>query len=137
MACGSQVVRGHGKERKAHQPSPASAWATPRSVLTYSPYVCPLTPFPLHVGLLLRPWNISCFSAHASTLNTVHYTSRLSTLAITTLDLPTHPPGGLRRPPLLATCCYQERWMPEAARRVGRSSVVMARAESRERSAVY
>ncbi|MPC91861.1 hypothetical protein E2C01_086922 [Portunus trituberculatus] len=27
-------------------------------------------------------------------------------------------------------------WMPEASRRVGRSSVVMARAESRERNAV-
>ncbi|MPC83681.1 hypothetical protein E2C01_078396 [Portunus trituberculatus] len=106
----------------------------------------------------------------------------LRILAITTLDLPTHPPGGLRCPPLLATCCpspclclleedrpattpviptqdyprrgswpvflkkvqvrrrtagYQERWTPEAAKRVGRSSVVMARVESQERSAVY
>ncbi|MPC62656.1 hypothetical protein E2C01_056745 [Portunus trituberculatus] len=31
--------------------------------------------------------------------------SQLSVLAIITLDTPTHPPGGLRRPPLLATCC--------------------------------
>ncbi|MPC11030.1 hypothetical protein E2C01_003683 [Portunus trituberculatus] len=31
--------------------------------------------------------------------------SRLSALAITTLDMPTHPPGGLRRPLLLVTCC--------------------------------
>ncbi|MPC55155.1 hypothetical protein E2C01_049086 [Portunus trituberculatus] len=29
----------------------------------------------------------------------------LSALAIITLDMPTHPPGGLRCPPLLATCC--------------------------------
>ncbi|MPC25412.1 hypothetical protein E2C01_018523 [Portunus trituberculatus] len=31
--------------------------------------------------------------------------SRLSGLAIIILDMPIHPPGGLRRPPLLATCC--------------------------------
>ncbi|MPD03304.1 hypothetical protein E2C01_098936 [Portunus trituberculatus] len=31
--------------------------------------------------------------------------SWLSALAIITLDIPTHPPGGLRRPPLLVTCC--------------------------------
>ncbi|MPD05934.1 hypothetical protein E2C01_101706 [Portunus trituberculatus] len=31
--------------------------------------------------------------------------SRLSALAITTLGMPTRPPGGLRHPPLLATCC--------------------------------
>ncbi|MPC72725.1 hypothetical protein E2C01_067037 [Portunus trituberculatus] len=31
--------------------------------------------------------------------------SRLSALAIITLDMPTHPPGGLSSPPLLATCC--------------------------------
>ncbi|MPC76863.1 hypothetical protein E2C01_071297 [Portunus trituberculatus] len=31
--------------------------------------------------------------------------SRLSALSIITLDIPTHPPHGLRRPPLLATCC--------------------------------
>ncbi|MPC85298.1 hypothetical protein E2C01_080067 [Portunus trituberculatus] len=29
----------------------------------------------------------------------------LSAPAIITLDVPTHPPGGLRRPPFLATCC--------------------------------
>ncbi|MPC18592.1 hypothetical protein E2C01_011480 [Portunus trituberculatus] len=34
------------------------------------------------------------------------------------------------------TAGCQEGWMPEATRRVGRSSVEMARAESRERSAV-
>ncbi|MPC81151.1 hypothetical protein E2C01_075755 [Portunus trituberculatus] len=31
--------------------------------------------------------------------------SELSVLAITTLDVPTHPPGGLRRPPFQATWC--------------------------------
>ncbi|MPD05333.1 hypothetical protein E2C01_101072 [Portunus trituberculatus] len=31
--------------------------------------------------------------------------SRLSALAITTLDLPSLLAGGLRHPPLLATCC--------------------------------
>ncbi|MPC13552.1 hypothetical protein E2C01_006290 [Portunus trituberculatus] len=31
--------------------------------------------------------------------------SWLSALAIITLDMHTHPPGSLRRPPLLATCC--------------------------------
>ncbi|MPC33397.1 hypothetical protein E2C01_026746 [Portunus trituberculatus] len=77
----------HGKERKAHQPSPASALATPRSVLTCTTYVCLMTPSALGVGLPLRPWNISCFSAHASTLNTLHYASQLSALAITTLNL--------------------------------------------------
>ncbi|MPD00190.1 hypothetical protein E2C01_095648 [Portunus trituberculatus] len=103
MTLGSQVVRGHGKERKAHQPLPASIWATPCSVLTCTAYVCFVTLSALGVGLPLRPWNI-CFNAHASTLNTLHYASRLSTLAITTLNLPTHPPGGLRHPSLLATC---------------------------------
>ncbi|MPC82128.1 hypothetical protein E2C01_076774 [Portunus trituberculatus] len=50
------------------------------------------------------PWNISCFNAHASILNILHYATGL---AITTLDMPTHPPGGLRHPPFLAiiTCC--------------------------------
>ncbi|MPC74365.1 hypothetical protein E2C01_068723 [Portunus trituberculatus] len=36
----------------------------------------------------------------------------------------------------LLTAGCREGWTPEAARRVGRLSVVMARAESRERSAV-
>ncbi|MPC93991.1 hypothetical protein E2C01_089141 [Portunus trituberculatus] len=31
--------------------------------------------------------------------------SRLSALAIITLNMPTHLLGSLRRPPLLATCC--------------------------------
>ncbi|MPC95220.1 hypothetical protein E2C01_090421 [Portunus trituberculatus] len=31
--------------------------------------------------------------------------SQLSALAIITLDITTHPPGILRRPPLLTTCC--------------------------------
>ncbi|MPC70298.1 hypothetical protein E2C01_064542 [Portunus trituberculatus] len=75
---------------------------------------------------------------------------RLSALAITTLDLPTllaasgvHPSWRgnwlvflkkalVRR----RTTGCQEMWTPEAAKRVGRSSVVMARAESRERNAV-
>ncbi|MPC66392.1 hypothetical protein E2C01_060539 [Portunus trituberculatus] len=42
----------------------------------------------LGVGLPLRPWNISCFNAHASTQHTA-LRSQLSALAITTLDLPT------------------------------------------------
>ncbi|MPC97636.1 hypothetical protein E2C01_092959 [Portunus trituberculatus] len=62
-----------GKERKAHQPLPTSAWTTPRSVLTCIAYVCLVTPSALDVGLPLRPWNISCFNAHASSLNTLHY----------------------------------------------------------------
>ncbi|MPC74952.1 hypothetical protein E2C01_069335 [Portunus trituberculatus] len=84
----------HGKERKAHQPSPASAWATPRSVLVCTAYVCLVTPSALGVGLPLRQWNISCFNAHASTLNILHNTR------------PAHLPGSLRRLPFLATCCH-------------------------------
>ncbi|MPD06419.1 hypothetical protein E2C01_102233 [Portunus trituberculatus] len=61
------------KESKAHQPSPASGWATPRSVLTCTAYVCLVTPSALGVGLPLMPWNISCFSAHPSTLNILQY----------------------------------------------------------------
>ncbi|MPC87039.1 hypothetical protein E2C01_081887 [Portunus trituberculatus] len=61
------------KEHKAHQPSPASAWATPRSVLTCTTYVCLVIPSALGVGLPLSPWNISCFNAHASSLNMLHY----------------------------------------------------------------
>ncbi|MPC29230.1 hypothetical protein E2C01_022452 [Portunus trituberculatus] len=63
----------HGKERKGHQPLPASSWVTPHSVLTCIAYVCLLTPSALGVGLPLRPWNISCFNAHASSLNILHY----------------------------------------------------------------
>ncbi|MPC76944.1 hypothetical protein E2C01_071381 [Portunus trituberculatus] len=62
-----------GKERKAHQPSPTSAWATPRSVLTRTTYVCLLIPSALGVGLPLRPCKISCFNAPTSTLNILHY----------------------------------------------------------------
>ncbi|MPC81833.1 hypothetical protein E2C01_076469 [Portunus trituberculatus] len=61
------------KERKAHQPLPASIWATPHSVLTCTAYVCFVTLSALGVGLPLRPWNISCFNVHASTLTTLHY----------------------------------------------------------------
>ncbi|MPC58968.1 hypothetical protein E2C01_052981 [Portunus trituberculatus] len=63
----------HGKERKEHQPSPASAWATPRSVLICTTYVCLMIPSVFDVGLPLRPWNISCFNAHAFTLTILHY----------------------------------------------------------------
>ncbi|MPC76945.1 hypothetical protein E2C01_071382 [Portunus trituberculatus] len=63
----------HGKERKAYQPLPATGWATPRSVLTCIAYVCLMTPSALGVRLPLRPWNISCFNAHASSLNILHY----------------------------------------------------------------
>ncbi|MPC58967.1 hypothetical protein E2C01_052982 [Portunus trituberculatus] len=58
-------------------------------MLTCIAYVCLVTPSAFGVGLPLRPWNISCFSAHATTLNTLHYASWLSALATTTLDLPT------------------------------------------------
>ncbi|MPC85695.1 hypothetical protein E2C01_080479 [Portunus trituberculatus] len=80
----------HLLERKAHQPSPASAWATLRSVLTCTTYVCLVTPSALGVRLLLRPWNISCINAHASTQHIALH-SRLSALAIITR--PAHPPG--------------------------------------------
>ncbi|MPD04395.1 hypothetical protein E2C01_100080 [Portunus trituberculatus] len=64
----------HRKERKAQQPMPTSSWATPRSVLTCTTYVCLVSPSALGVGLPLRPWNISCSNAtlplspHSSTL---------------------------------------------------------------------
>ncbi|MPD00020.1 hypothetical protein E2C01_095468 [Portunus trituberculatus] len=32
-----------------------------------------MVPSALGVELPLRPWNISCFNAHASTLNILHY----------------------------------------------------------------
>ncbi|MPC56035.1 hypothetical protein E2C01_049984 [Portunus trituberculatus] len=73
---------------------------------TCTAYVCLVTPSALGVGLPLRPWNISYFSAHASTLNTLHYTSRLSALAITTLNLPT----------LLATLGIHRSWQPVVLR---------------------
>ncbi|MPC95037.1 hypothetical protein E2C01_090231 [Portunus trituberculatus] len=50
---------------------PTSAWAIPYSVLIC---IAILTPSALGVGLLLRPSNISCFNAHASTLTILHYT---------------------------------------------------------------
>ncbi|MPD05545.1 hypothetical protein E2C01_101294 [Portunus trituberculatus] len=80
----------HGKERKGHQPfyPPPPGPHHARSVLTCIAYVsqsfdsCPwCRTYPL------RPWNISFFNAHASSLNILHYT-QLSALAITTLDLP-------------------------------------------------
>ncbi|MPC41405.1 hypothetical protein E2C01_034995 [Portunus trituberculatus] len=49
-----------------------------------------MTPSALGVGLPLIPWNISCFNAHPGFHS--QYTalrSRLTALAITTLDLPT------------------------------------------------
>ncbi|MPC71286.1 hypothetical protein E2C01_065558 [Portunus trituberculatus] len=95
----------HGKERKAHQPSPTSAWATPHSVLICTAYVCLVTPSVLGVGLPLRPWNISCFSAHASTQHTA-LRSRLSALAITTMDLHT----------LLAASGVHSSWQPAVLR---------------------
>ncbi|MPC53845.1 hypothetical protein E2C01_047747 [Portunus trituberculatus] len=91
----------HGKECKAHKPSTTSAWATPRSVLTCTAYVCLVTPSASGVRLPLRPWNISCFNAHASTQHT-GLRSWLSTLAITTLDLPT----------LLAASGVYPSWQP-------------------------
>ncbi|MPC92461.1 hypothetical protein E2C01_087552 [Portunus trituberculatus] len=80
----------HGKERKAHQPLLASAWATPRSVLTCIAYVCLVTPPALSVGLPLRPWNISCFNAHLSSPNILHYAPGHHNTR------PAHPLGGLQ-----------------------------------------
>ncbi|MPD00833.1 hypothetical protein E2C01_096334 [Portunus trituberculatus] len=93
----------HGKECKPQQPSPASAWATPRSVLTCTAYICLMTPSALGVGLPLRPWNIFCSNA---TLPLSPHRSMLTALCPGHHNIrPAHPPGGLRRPPLLATCC--------------------------------
>ncbi|MPC99436.1 hypothetical protein E2C01_094849 [Portunus trituberculatus] len=63
----------HRKGHKPQQPLPTSAWATPYSVFTCTAYVCLVTTSALGVGLPLRPWNISCFNAHASTLTILHY----------------------------------------------------------------
>ncbi|MPC54753.1 hypothetical protein E2C01_048678 [Portunus trituberculatus] len=77
----------HGKERKAHQPSPAPAWITLPSVLTCTDYVCLVTPF-CH-------WCMTIPEAMAHfLLQSPRFHSR-----------PAHPPGNLRRPPHLATCC--------------------------------
>ncbi|MPC72610.1 hypothetical protein E2C01_066922 [Portunus trituberculatus] len=38
-------------------------------LLTCIAYICLVIPSALGVGLTLRPWNISCFNAHASTFN--------------------------------------------------------------------
>ncbi|MPC75924.1 hypothetical protein E2C01_070324 [Portunus trituberculatus] len=67
------VTVSHGKEHKAHQPLPASA--TPHSVLTCITYVSLVScdPFCPWCRTTLRPWNISCFNAHASSLNILHY----------------------------------------------------------------
>ncbi|MPC55264.1 hypothetical protein E2C01_049196 [Portunus trituberculatus] len=60
-------------------------------LLTCIAYVCLVTTSALGVGLSLRPWNISCFNAHASSLIMLpalrpgHHNTR-----------PAHPVGGLR-----------------------------------------
>ncbi|MPC74464.1 hypothetical protein E2C01_068823 [Portunus trituberculatus] len=41
----------HGKERKAQQPLPVSAWATPHSVLTCIVYISLVTHSALGIGL--------------------------------------------------------------------------------------
>ncbi|MPC76538.1 hypothetical protein E2C01_070955 [Portunus trituberculatus] len=79
----------HVKERKPQHPSLASTWATPRPVLIYTAYVCLVTLSTLGVGLSLRPWNISCSNARLPLSPHTAVRSRLSALAITTLDLPT------------------------------------------------
>ncbi|MPC73528.1 hypothetical protein E2C01_067860 [Portunus trituberculatus] len=94
----------HGKERKAHQPLPTSTWATPCSVLISIAYVGLVTTSALGVGLSLRPWNISCFVAHACSLNILHY-APLALRPGHQNTQPVLPPGSLRRPPLLATYC--------------------------------
>ncbi|MPC33587.1 hypothetical protein E2C01_026942 [Portunus trituberculatus] len=71
---------------------PASAWATP-----YSSLAPPMT----------TPEAIEHFLLQCPRFQSQHTELRswLSALAIITLDMPTHPHGGLRLPPLLATCC--------------------------------
>ncbi|MPC42056.1 hypothetical protein E2C01_035669 [Portunus trituberculatus] len=57
-----------GVRNARQQPLPASAWATPHSVLTCTAYVCLLIPSAHGVGLSLRPSNIS-FHSHRSALH--------------------------------------------------------------------
>ncbi|MPC39851.1 hypothetical protein E2C01_033400 [Portunus trituberculatus] len=57
----------HRKERKPQHSSPTSSWATPRSVLTYTAYICLVTTSVLGIRLSHRPSNISCSTVHAST----------------------------------------------------------------------
>ncbi|MPC83855.1 hypothetical protein E2C01_078575 [Portunus trituberculatus] len=77
----------HGKGRKAHQPSPASTWATPRSVLTCT------------ASMPTPPLSTYCITLPA--LRPGHHNTR-----------PAYPLGGLRRPPFLApavlrlTCAF-------------------------------
>ncbi|MPC17180.1 hypothetical protein E2C01_010028 [Portunus trituberculatus] len=95
----SQSVTGRNASHST--PLPASAWATPRSVLTCTAYVCLVTTSVLGVGLPLRPLNISCSTTHTSISTTLHH-------AHGSLPWPSqHPPGSLRGPypPLTATCC--------------------------------
>ncbi|MPC90542.1 hypothetical protein E2C01_085533 [Portunus trituberculatus] len=77
MARGSQVARGQSREGAQGTSTVAhlrlGLWATPRSVLTCIAYVCLVTPSALGVALPLSPWNISCFNAHASSLNILNY----------------------------------------------------------------
>ncbi|MPC90328.1 hypothetical protein E2C01_085305 [Portunus trituberculatus] len=96
----------HGKERKAHQPLPASAWATPRSVLTCIPYICFVTPSALWCRT--SPEAMEHFRLQCSRLLSQHTVLRswLSALAITTLDLPT----------LLAASGVQPSWQPAVLR---------------------
>ncbi|MPC83857.1 hypothetical protein E2C01_078577 [Portunus trituberculatus] len=63
----------HGKERKAHQPLPASTWATPHSVLTCTAYICLVTPSALGVGLPPEALEHFLLQYHASTLTVLQY----------------------------------------------------------------
>ncbi|MPD05227.1 hypothetical protein E2C01_100958 [Portunus trituberculatus] len=64
----------HGSARHInHCPPPPGPHHAQCSVLTFIAYVCLVTPSALGVGLPLRPWNISCFNAHTSSLNILHY----------------------------------------------------------------
>ncbi|MPC62422.1 hypothetical protein E2C01_056507 [Portunus trituberculatus] len=99
MACRSQSARGrgmegsiswegrapfqedsksvsHGKERKPQQLSPTSAWATPRSVLTCTAYVCLVTPSVLGIGL---PETIEHFLFHCPRFHNYHTAPRSRT----------------------------------------------------------
>ncbi|MPC76415.1 hypothetical protein E2C01_070825 [Portunus trituberculatus] len=95
----------HGKEQKAHQLLPTSAWATLVTTLSallhrlrrsrdhFCPW-CRTIPEAMEHFLLHCPRLLSQHTALRSRLCPGHHNTQ-----------PALPPGSLRRPPLLATCC--------------------------------
>ncbi|MPC27116.1 hypothetical protein E2C01_020277 [Portunus trituberculatus] len=76
-----------GKERKPEQPSPASTWATPHSVLTCTAYGClGVSPDPFFPWYRTTTETIHCPHSHS---HRTALPSQLSALGITILDLPT------------------------------------------------